>query len=296
MPSQKVRCGPHFHHIEWSPTGPTFADHGSPSESVIHALGGQSGCGSRAEAWRRTGIDLGEVHTWVADGVTDPFRAARWRGFGFSSQQAAVWERAGFRSITDAYALSRAAVLPLIAEFLKGQGLGVGRIGACAGSAGSVEDALAWHGTGLETSVIQLLRAGEQTPDTVDSDGKWVCSLCQHRFDPRRVLTHVGSQRCYQQSGRSEADGWVAVPDRWTEVFGAWHNRHRARRYSYRSHRNRYWVQSPFAGVDLTTVLAAITSWRQAHGGRWSTATEAVMGLSEAEVLRLVSSPEEVAA
>ena len=75
MPSQKVRCGPHFHHIEWSPTGPTFADHGSPSESVIHALGGPSGCGSRVEAWKRTGIELGEVHTWVADGITDPFRA-----------------------------------------------------------------------------------------------------------------------------------------------------------------------------------------------------------------------------
>ena len=119
--------------------------------------------------------------------------------------------------------------------------------------------------------------------------------VCHRRFDPRRVLTHVGSQRCYQKSGRSEADGWVAVPDRWTDVFGAWHIHHRSLRYSYRSHRNRYWVQSPFAGVDLETVLAAITGWRQRHGGRWSTATEAVMGLSEAEVLRLVS-PEEVAA
>lgn len=296
MPTQKVRCGPHFHHIEWTPSGPKFAHHGSPAESVLHALGGHSGCSSRVEAWKRAGIELGEVHAWVTRGITDPFRAGRWRGFGFSPQRASGWEQAGFRSITDAYALWKVGVLPLIAEFLKGQGLGVGRIAACAGSGGSVDEALAWHATGLDTSVINLLRAGKQTPDTVDPEGKWVCSLCDRRFDPRRVLTHVGSQRCYQESGRSQADGWVEVPDRWTDVFGAWHNHHRSLWYSYRSHRNRYWVQSPFEGVDLPTVLAAITRWRQRHGGRWSAATEAVMGLSQVEVLRLVSPVLEVAA
>ncbi len=268
--------------------------HGSPSESVLHVLGGPSGCSSKVEAWKRAGVEPVEVHTWVANGITDPFRAGRWSGLGFSPQQASVWERAGFRSITDTYAVWRAGVLPPIAEFLKGQGLGVGRIAACAGRGGSVEDALAWHRTGLDTSVISLLRAGEQKPETVDPEGKWVCPHCRRRFDPRRVLAHVGSQRCYQESGRSEADGWVEMPDRWTDVFGAWRKHHRSLHYSYRSHRNRYWVQSPFDGVDMATMLTAITRWRQRHGGRWSVATEAVMGLSEPEILRLLSLPEEV--
>jgi hypothetical protein len=291
-PAQKVRCGSHFHHIDWTPQGPVFTDHREPAEAVLAVLGAPSGCRRKVEAWEQTGIGAAEVHTWVALGIADPVRAGRLRAHRFSPGEAAAWQVAGFRSVTELFALRRAGVRVEVAGPLAAQGLAASRIAACAGGGAPVERALAWHRTGLDCWFIERLRALHQLPSSVGNDGEWCCPHCGRGLALGRVGQHLEGQRCYQESGRSLSDGWAAVPDNWAPVWLVWRRNFRSRHYNYATNRVQLWLHSPWGGgVTLETVLAAITTWRRAHYCRWEAATEAVMALSSAEVQALAAPP-----
>lgn len=297
MPSQKVRCGPHFHLIDWSPTGPAFADHGGQAESVLTALGAPSGCRGKADAWEQSGIGLGEVHGWLAAGTADPIHAGRLRAFGFTPEEAAAWRAAGFRSVTELFALRRAGVKVEVAGPLLARGVTTSRIAACAGGGAPLAWSLAWHETGLSTWIIERLRELRQEPDSIGRDGRWRCPHCRRLLAPGRAGQHLEGQRCYQASGRALADGWAVVPDNWTPVWLAWSRNFRSRHYCYDSNRVQFWLHTPWGGeVTLEKVLAAITTWRRGHYCRWEVATEAVMGLKAAEVMALAGPHRELSA
>jgi hypothetical protein len=291
MPAQKVRCGSHFHQIDWTSQGPVFADHGEPSEAVLAVLGAPSGCRRKVEAWEQAGIGAVEVHAWVALGIADPVRAGRLRAYRFGPGEAAAWEAAGFRSVTELFALRRAGVRVEVAGPLAAQGLAASRIAACAGGGTPVERALAWHRTGLGCWFIERLRALHQLPSSVGDDGAWHCPHCGRRPAFGRLGQHLEGQRCYQESGRSLSDGWAVVPDNWDPVWLVWRRNFRSRHYNYATNRVQLWLHSPWGGgVTLETVLAAITTWRRGHYCRWGPATEAVMELSADQVLALAGS------
>lgn len=291
MPAQKVRCGSHFHQIDWTSQGPVFTDHREPAEAVLAVLGAPSGCRRKVETWEQSGIGAAEVHTWVALGIADPVRAGRLRAYRFSSGEAAAWQVAGFRSVTELIALRRAGVEVAVAGSLAAQGLGASRIAACAGGGAPVERALAWHRTGLGCWFIERLRALHQLPSSV-VDGSWSCPHCGRRLALGRAGQHLESQRCYQESGRSLSDGWAAVPDNWAPVWLVWRRNFRSRHYNYATNRVQLWLHSPWGGdVTLETVLAAITTWRRGHYCRWGAATEVVMELSADQVLALAGQP-----